>query len=276
MKSRAFFLLVLAFWVTMNALLWRAEFGGGQGEGGSVPLEVVWQKILTAPDNSSLDIYTGQQKIGTLRWVPNVGHEQEMGKVNSEDYVPDGQVKLQSGYTIDVDAHARFPGETERVFFNLSLQFDPNEEWREIGARYARRPMAIDIRAHARERQLVLRLENGRDVSTQTMAFEDLQDPQKLLRLVPGAGPLTFLAGINPLNMTAPAKGANPRVSFQIPWEASYSYLDIRHTRIKTYRLHTKLLDRYDIDVQVSRVGEILKVELPNGIRLVSDALPGL
>jgi hypothetical protein len=45
---------------------------------------------------------------------------------------------------------------------------------------------------------------------------------------------------------------------------------------VRVYRLQARLLDRYQIVVVVSRVGEILRVELPNGLLLVNEALSTL
>ena len=44
--SRLVFIGITIFWVTMNALLWRAEYGS-RGSGSAMSPEVVWQKILT-------------------------------------------------------------------------------------------------------------------------------------------------------------------------------------------------------------------------------------
>ena len=48
MLARPTFLAIATFWLTMNVLLWRAEYGSHNGET-PVPLELVWRKILTAP-----------------------------------------------------------------------------------------------------------------------------------------------------------------------------------------------------------------------------------
>ena len=66
MIPRLTFFFITVFWVTMNTLLWRAEFGSARNEGSAVPLEMVWQKILTAPDNSSLNLFYEGRKVGFL------------------------------------------------------------------------------------------------------------------------------------------------------------------------------------------------------------------
>ena len=76
MFGRLVFPLIALFWVVMNFLLWRSEFGGRGEIGGAVPVEVVWNKILTAPDDSALEVSHRGTKIGYFRWRANVGEEQ--------------------------------------------------------------------------------------------------------------------------------------------------------------------------------------------------------
>ncbi|HZL13466.1 MAG TPA: hypothetical protein VFC85_04935 [Verrucomicrobiae bacterium] len=63
MIGRATFFLLAAFWVTMNVLLWRTEYSPGGGHI-SIPVDLVWRKILTAPDASSLNVYQNGQRTG--------------------------------------------------------------------------------------------------------------------------------------------------------------------------------------------------------------------
>jgi len=72
MWSRLCFVLTAGFFLTMNVLLFRSEFGGGNKLGSAVPAEIVWQKVLTAPDNSTLEIRHHGVKIGLGRWMPAV------------------------------------------------------------------------------------------------------------------------------------------------------------------------------------------------------------
>lgn len=55
MFARLTFCGLAAFWVTMNVLLWRLEYGARGGDT-EVPAQLVWHKILTAPDGSSLSV----------------------------------------------------------------------------------------------------------------------------------------------------------------------------------------------------------------------------
>lgn len=104
MFNRVLFVLVAAFFVTMNALLWRAEFRGENELGSGVPADVVLQRILTAPDNSNLEIRHSGKRIGFARWSANVGEETLTGRrleANREQL--EGKVDRLSLFTLDCD-----------------------------------------------------------------------------------------------------------------------------------------------------------------------------
>src|SRR5690348_3202016 len=101
MFSRLALLLVTLFWVTMTVLLWRSEFGGRNHLGSTVPLSLVWQKILTAPDSSSLVISHHGEKIGFCRWAAVPGQSVTGARANLPDASPEGMVDKPSDYKID-------------------------------------------------------------------------------------------------------------------------------------------------------------------------------
>src|SRR5262245_11619104 len=75
MLARAAFFLIALFWVTMNVLLWRAEYGNRDLTNSSVPVGAVWRKILTAPDPSALNVFHHKEKIGFCHWQTSIGEE---------------------------------------------------------------------------------------------------------------------------------------------------------------------------------------------------------
>ena len=109
----------------------------------------------------------------------------------------------------------------------------------------------------------------GRD--QRTIRFAELQNPRSLLAEL--GGPL--LPGI--LGSVGLPMGTNAleKLSLGLRWEARNDWLQVGRTRMRVYRLHTLLLDRYAITVHVSPVGEILRAELPNRIILINEALLG-
>ena len=270
--SRLLFALIAVFWVTMNGLLWRDEFGGGRLQESPVPPSVVWQKVLTAPDNSALDIYYQGRKAGFMRWLPNVGKEAATGKVNTEEFAPEGQIRHLSGYTIDVDGNGRLGESMDRLFFSLNLKFATNSDWQTLVARVSVLSNAWEVRASAIDRKLKVIFEESGRKSENIFTFEDLQNPQTLLRAYGGPFAAVLLGGMLPSSNLADSRA---RGMFEVPIEAASGYLLAGHTRIKVYHLHARLLDRYNVDVYISPVGEILRADFPENFQLISDALPG-
>src|SRR2546427_12650323 len=79
MWSRFFFLIIAAFFVLMNVLLWRAEIANRNKPGPPVPVANVWHRIITAPNSSTLEVQHKGEKIGLLHWVPGVAEAASKG-----------------------------------------------------------------------------------------------------------------------------------------------------------------------------------------------------
>lgn len=266
MVNRLYFVLITVFWVTMNVLLWRSEFSGGHEPGSTVPVEVVWQKILTAPDNSTMDVFYRGQRIGFCRWAANVGGELTTGKVGAEDYEPEGMVKQLTGYTIDFNGNVALESITNRLRFDLHLGFATNQNWRELALRTSFRPQTWELKSTAADENLKVKYEDDGTKWEHTFTLAELEHPQQLLQDL--GMPMPFLF---------PAFGAEPasapRVSLGLAWEARNDQLEIGHSSVRVYRLRARLLDRFEVVVIVSRVGEILRVDLPGKLTLTNDAL---
>src|SRR5437763_16707299 len=103
MAARLIFAGLAAFWITMNILLWRAEYGARAALGTTVPAHVVWTKILTAPDSSSLTIYQSGKKIGFCHWITSVG--EDLAKLSAGESPPEGMVQKIVNYRLDLDGN---------------------------------------------------------------------------------------------------------------------------------------------------------------------------
>jgi hypothetical protein len=269
MPSRIAFLLVTVFWVTMNFLLWRSEFGGGRHPGGNVPVDRVWQQMLTAPDNSSLEILHHGQKIGFCRWATSVGDEPVPGKTSGDEPPPEGMVERLSSYRINFEGNVAISDVKNRLRFDLELKLAANHAWNEFNLRVNLRPDAWEIHSVAAEQLVRLKTTDEEGRSERILKFSDLQNPDALLRELgapAGLGLLIFPGG-------APGAKAGPPLALGLHWEARNDSLTIGHATVRAYRLQAGLLDRYHVTIFVSRVGEILRVELPDEIVLVNDQL---
>src|ERR1700733_9461681 len=122
MTSRITFLLIALFWLTMTYLLWRSEYVGQNQVGSNVPLELVWRKILTAPDNSSMQILHDGRKVGYCKWVSNIGQDIAAGKILTDDAPPDGMVRQLTGYRLDFQGNLTLSEAPSRIKFDADVK----------------------------------------------------------------------------------------------------------------------------------------------------------
>jgi hypothetical protein len=272
MLKRVWLGLVTVFWVTMIALLWRSEFGSRQQPGSSVPPEMVWKKILTAPDYSQLVIRYHTNTIGSCRWRPDVGQELATGARMDEDEPVEGMIPDLSHYTLDLDGYVTLPDFPVRTRFSSLLKLSTNFSWLRFDGRAVMRPDTYELSASATEQTVSLRVDAGGDQFTRVFRFSELQNPQKLL-LELGGPMLPLLA--SSLGMPI-ATNQISATSFGLHWEARHDWLTIGGNRVRAYRLQARPLGRYRITLYVSPVGEILRAELPGDLVLLNEALSGL
>lgn len=267
MFLRIALLFITVFWVTMNVLLWRSEVIGATELGAAVPTATVWQKILTAPDDSAMEIHRGNARIGFCRWSANVGEEAATGKISTEDFLPEGQVQQLTGYTVDLEGNVAIEEHASRLRFNLHVQFSTNHVWQDFTLRVTVRPSVWEIRALAAQEKVRLKIEDEEGKWERTYQFDELRNPQALLRDLGAPGFLGLLGG---QGMILPNMKA---ISLGLDWEARNDWLKVGHSQVRVYKLQARLLGRYQIAIIVSRVGEILRVKLPENILLVNEAL---
>lgn len=262
MAARIALGLTALFWVVMNVLLWRAQYGS-RGAADPVPVRLVWRKILTAPDPSSLSIWQGERRLGFGHWVTGVGEE----FAELDEAPPEGIIGKIRNYRLEFDGNLTWPGEELRLRFECAIKLSTNQNWQEFTLRVSSRPLVWEVRARAAEQLVHFHTEDGDRTFDRAFRFEELQNPQALLAEFAGpAGPGLLAA----LGMPAAANGS---LAPDLNWEASSVSLSIGNEPIRVFRLQTRLLDRFRVRVYVSRAGEILRVELPNGIVLKHDQI---
>ncbi len=272
---RLAFLAITAFFITMNALLWRSEFRA-QGEGTPIPLSNVWEKMLRAPDDSDLEIFHRKTKIGHLRWAANAGETVTTNAPPADDNLQEGMVRKVGGYSIDILDGRLDLGETrKRVRFTMNTTFSTNHQWQAFNVQLIQRPMSLEVGASATNETLSISFRQGDETTQRAFTFAQLRDPAKLLQEVAGPIPLGLLTGglLGGLSEggAAPPLAALPalqKLSLGFRWDSRQDWLKIGSAKLRCYRLTTRLLEKQQVTVYVSRVGEILRVELPNEIVL--------
>lgn len=264
------FILVTLFWLTMNFLLWRSEFLTPKTVGSAVSLDMVVEKILTAPDASSLEVFHHGKKIGLCRLDASVG--MQGNKYWSDDFLPEGMPGKPTSYRLDLEGNVTLARSTNRVRFDLSLELSTNRTWREFDFRASRRPDSWELHTSAADQSARFAIEDGAERWEQRFSFAELRNPQVLTREFGGPLALTVLGslGNTGLSNLGNTNRANPFLDLK--WEANNDSMRFGQSKVRVYRLHTKLFSHNDLFVFVSRVGEILWVELPDQIVLSNDA----
>jgi hypothetical protein len=254
MAARLFFFAVAVFWLTMNALLWRAEFGSHGGDT-PVPVELVWRKILTAPDASSLTVFQGGDRMGYCEFATSVG--QEMSNMDADRPPPEGLAK-RAGYQIHLAGNVAFGDFTNRVKFDGRFQFSSVREWQALDLKISAHDFTAEIHSLATNQAVHLKISSDGGVLERNLTFADLQNPGAVVRALTGGGS-EFFSGLFDL----PQLAASPAAQ-KLQWRANRVRVKLGGDSVPVYRLETEVLGR-TVTVDVSTLGEILRVELPGG-----------
>lgn len=268
MIKYASFAVIALFWVVMNGLLWRSEFGSGSSLAASVPASLVWEKILTSPDDSALSINQHGKRLGYLRIRPRVNDGTAAGQVENENQ-PEGMVRKVSEYSVGTEGSFMSDLIGRSVRFETDFVVASDLSWKRFRAAAFMRPSRWEVKVNAQERELWLQSSDGDSEWIHRFELDELRNPQRLLAQVDSP----IAAALLPQFLTPLASTNSSDVSLGLKWEARYEWLRIGRNRVRIYRLEAHLLDRHRITVLVSRVGEILRVELPGEFRLINDVL---
>jgi len=265
MISRLTFLVIAVFWIAMNVLLWRAEYVS-HGAGVRVPAALVWQKILTAPDISSLTVFQDGQRVGFCEFSTSI--EQEMATLDEGKPIPE-TINTRAGYQIRFNGNVGLGDFTNRLTFNGLVKFSHRREWRELNLKVSSHFATAEVHSLVDEQNVQLTLTSD-DISTvRVFSFDDLKDPNALWRAFAGN-----LGGGWADDLDLPAVLQTPAVSApDIRWQAHLDRLAIGRELVPAYRLDTRVLD-HPIVIYASTLGEILRVELPGGV-IASFDQPG-
>jgi hypothetical protein len=255
MGARLTFIAIAGFWVTMNVLLWRTEFGARGGDT-EVPFQLVWHKILTAPDASSLSVYQNGDRMGYCEFSTSVG--QQMATVDADKPPPEGLIK-QAGYQIHLAGNISFGDFTNRLKFDGTVQFTTPRHWRELNIRITSRVSIVEVHSVATNQMLHLKILSEGMLLERNLAFADLSSPSVVLRTFVGDFADTLLNGLDLPELATVTTAQN------YEWTACRTRMKIGTESVPVYELRTFLLGR-EVKVMVSTLGEVLRVELPGNI----------
>lgn len=260
MALRSALVLAAAFFIVMNVLLWRAEFGGARHTGGGVPVARVTELILNAPDDSPLALLRHGERLGSLRWHPQVIEE-----TPADEFAPEGFTRSRPGWKLNFDGNLFGEAAGLRLRFSGHVMLAPDRSWQDLQLRAGARPLYVEITANAADRRLRLVREDGSEREAFQYTFDQLRQPQRVLADL-GLGWLALLAPGTRLPDLQAAAAA-------VEAEAGLDWLRVGEARLRVYRLVVRGPDRQQAVLYVSRAGEILKAQLPGQVSLIHDSL---
>lgn len=266
MWNRLLSLVFGLFWLVMLSLLCWSEFGGRRQLGLGASVDTIWHKMLTSPDASAMTINYGGGDIGWCKWAPTIlqGGPKSAGAEDAR--VLEGMVQDVTGYGLAVEGAFSIPGDANRYQFKLLLTLDDPKQWRDFNLRFNDKLTKVHLKSSAQSRELELQTEGAMELDTR-FSFADLENPGQLAGQL--GGPLAAMALAN---LPFLPRGTNsPSALASLKWNAEYDWTRVLNERVRCYRLSTRVLDRYEVIVMVSRVGEILSVTLPGGVTLINS-----
>ena len=154
-----------------------------------MPLELVWRKILTAPDASSLSVYQNHERTGYCEFATSVG--QQMATVDADKPPPEGLVK-QAGYQIHLSGNVALNDFTNRLKFAGRVQFASVSAWEEVTLKVSSRLTSVEIHALATNQTVQLKINSEGAVWEREVTLADLKNPGSLARALLGNG---YVAG---------------------------------------------------------------------------------
>ncbi|MCG3778150.1 MAG: hypothetical protein JW388_0858 [Nitrospira sp.] len=267
MQQRVILGSVTFFWLVMNILLWRWEYSD-QRPGQEVEAASVWQKILRSPDLAYLDIYKKnrwRRPLGSFRWSSEIVDTDFINTTSGATL--DGMIRKATGYSIEISNGYLDLPELPRIRYKLQLDFDANIKWKTLRIDFRQVPVIATVSSTATNNTAEFNIDTGEQVTTRIVPFADLRQPSKVaalsVELFTGskqAAPWVeyLLQGLNP--------AAQLNYSADLEWKARYDWLPQVSSRIRVYRLEANLSGSKLLTIYVSRVGEILRIELPNEI----------
>ena len=261
MTARLTFLAIAAFWVAMNILLWQAEFGSHGGDT-PVPAALVWRKILTAPEASSLSVYQNGNRMGFCEVSTSVG--QQMAALDENNVPPEGMT-ARAGNQLHLVGNVALGAFTNRMRFDGRIRFSAARQWRELDLNIASQLAAVEIHSLATNQTVHVKISGGgATLAERDLAFADLTKPDRIIRLFAGgfAGTLQGLVDLPELSPVVSAQ--------EIQWNAWLTHVKLGGESVPVFRVEARVLDR-PVVIDVSTLGEILCVELPGGFMAQLD-----
>ncbi|HON09188.1 MAG TPA: hypothetical protein PLW02_13910 [Verrucomicrobiota bacterium] len=273
MINRIVLIVVCIFWLVMNLVLYRYEVGDKNKYHSSVPIETVWKKVLMSPDQSSLEIFQSGRRIGNCRWIAGAGEEQMRKFLQSEEGEPTKNViEKPNFYTIDFDGSLAIKEVKGNIRFYFFAVLPDEKSWSNVNVRVSFEKMNIIVNASSSNETVSIRIETPDNLISRRFTFAELSNPANILQSVGGPIGLLFLPELTSITKT----NASATSKINLDYKSYYHNMTVGTTTLWVYRVEVSLFKRFTAAINISKAGEVLKVELPNNIELINEAFVNL
>ena len=269
MWSRILLPVLGVLWVVMTLLLWRIEYTGSQLAGTPVDPTIVWGRILTSLDSSSMAIVHRERRVGFCHLIPSVVKSQTL---SSHTNAPEGMIREIGTYRLDLSGSMDDLVNGSRIRFDGNMTLSPDQEWDQFELQVIARPLLIEVASRRSSGVLRLKVDSPEGSTERLFLLSDLRQPESLLAEFFGPAAL-----VTPGALPFPSPAVQLLTPYDsLKWSASTDRLMIGSSASQIYRLELKLMEGYGVSILVSRAGEILRVELPENLTLINEALSDL
>jgi hypothetical protein len=270
------FAIITVFFVVMNYQLYQKDFKQVDVMGAKVPLDMVWNRMLRSPDESFIYMFQDGKRLGSFRWSADAVEFDTEATTTNAQYQTEGMVRNPANYLIDIrSGHLLLGKGRGNVNFDMSANFSTNNQWQTFEFGVHQKPIKFQVSANATNETLRIGLLNDEQLTEHRFTFDELRDPSAIAGKLFGPLPLAqfaggLLAGFGSGGLAGvsddPRFDVGELLKVGIRVEAFQDHLKIGHSSLRCYRITITLPDQRAANIYVSRIGEILRVTLPNKI----------
>lgn len=264
----------------MNVLLWKWEIGSNKEEGIPVSLSLIWDRILTCPDPSSLILLYDNERIGLVRIIPNIIEAYPTNKTDEivseaiEVLEPEGRVKKIEGYSIELDGFILVEGEPSRLRFNGKVELNESKELKQVIFRCILGRQSWQIELDSIGKEIIYREQIGRHIISQRWSYDQIQRPSRWLKiLLPLVAPQLHLSMQFFYNEIEKLERENTdKASINVLFTAYERWFEVKNARTRGYVIKAEPFEGRMIEMWINRIGEIVRIKIGHQFEMLNEA----
>jgi len=242
--------MIVLFWAVMTGLIIRDSYFPDHSRFAEVPVSLVFDLFLeeAAAFNNSLHLYQGDQKMGhthfALRKLPQGSQAPRYALVAT------GAVKLPATAAA-VEAGFRLRGE-----------LSPNGHWHAFELEVTSAEADTEAEIHWREGERLPRMQVRK-------AGQVIMDTDRAMALLESPASAAWMQSMMPASLPSLRDGG-------MTLRAREGRLDLAGKKRRCYVVSSSLMQGYEAQLYFTELGELARIELPGGYRLIEPMLHGL